>query len=127
MSGHIKPFGQILDLHAQSRRSCMNASSARLVVSPMSAVANGSWLDDKEPLVAAWTKSALAASERVRRGVGRGTHPTRTNYASLPGAAATGGANSPERRTWLFECLASVVHRIFTAIAARARQVSETV
>jgi hypothetical protein len=31
----------------------MNASSARLVVSPMSAVANGSWLDDKEPLVAA--------------------------------------------------------------------------
>lgn len=56
-----------------------------------------------------------------------GTHPTRTDYASLPGAAATGGANSPERRTWLFECLASVVHRIFTAIATRARQVSETV
>ena len=89
--------------------------------------ANGSWLDDKEPLVAAWTKSALAASERVRRGVGRGTHPTRTDYASLPGAAATGGANSPERRRGCLSALASVVHRIFTAIATRARQVSETV
>jgi hypothetical protein len=45
--------------------------------------APGSSLDDKEPLVAAWTRSALAASERVRRGAGRGTHPTRTGYRAL--------------------------------------------
>ena len=46
--------------------------SARILVARQ---APGSSLDDEEPLVAAWTRSALAASERVRRGVGRGTHP----------------------------------------------------
>ena len=45
----------------------------------------------------------------------------------LPGAAVTGGANSPERRTWLFQCLVSIVHLIFTAIASGAHTVNGTV
>jgi hypothetical protein len=148
-------------------------SAERSALLPGRARPPGSSLDDKEPLVAAWTRSALAASERVRRGVGRGTHPTRTGYRALhrrsrviqrdrtrsnhrevsatrPAAnavasrvllspVATGGARRcpvplpqavptvPSAGRGCLSALASVVHLILTAIATRARQVSETV
>ena len=74
---------------SNSLNSCSGASVSAVVQSLAchglieQRAAPGSSLNDKEPLVAAWTRSALAASERVRRGVGRGTHRTRTGYRAL--------------------------------------------